>query len=404
VEVSGTLGKMLQVRLRSTDLNDLLPALAMTESNPPSEIPLRLRNGSATADGSVSGPLEDPRFTGQVTVSNGEIQGHRFDQFSGEIDATRMEISGTRLAVSRGATTLSGSGRLTARGGSFDDAGLTAQFDLRNAALGDLVKEAGGTLEVTGTGSASGRVTGSVRRPEAQLALDVQKGAAFGEQIDRLRADAHYLPTELDIANGIANDGVSELRFSGNYRHPEGDLKSGDVSFDVTAQNVAASRIEHVAKLSPPVEGVLGGRLRGSGRIANKSFELTAATADLTGKGITVDQKPIGDVTLTAECTGIVGGGEWEMAAGRRCAGRSHREILAHGHRLRARSADAGTRAEHDRSALRRLCRGRSHHYRAVAQAGRLSRQGNSGYGSGQSAAQPGAAARRAAAGRDPEK
>jgi translocation and assembly module TamB len=181
---------------------------------------------------------------------------------------------------------------------------LTAQFDLRNAALGDLVKEAGGTLEVTGTGSASGRVTGSVRRPEAQLALDVQKGAAFGEQIDRLRADAHYLPTELDIANGIANDGLSELRFSGNYRHPEGDLKSGDVSFDVTAQNVAASRIEHVAKLSPPVEGVLGGRLRGSGRIANKSFELTAATADLTGKGITVDQKPIGDVTLTAETRG----------------------------------------------------------------------------------------------------
>ena len=38
VEVSGTLGQMLQVRLRSTDLNDLLPALAMAEDNPPSDI------------------------------------------------------------------------------------------------------------------------------------------------------------------------------------------------------------------------------------------------------------------------------------------------------------------------------------------------------------------------------
>ncbi len=97
VEVSGTLGKMLQVRLRSTDLNDLLPALAMAEDNPPSEIPLKLRNGSVTADGSVTGPLDQPRFAGQVTVSNGVIQGHGFDRFTGEIDATRQEISGTRL-------------------------------------------------------------------------------------------------------------------------------------------------------------------------------------------------------------------------------------------------------------------------------------------------------------------
>ena len=147
-------------------------------------------------------------------------------------------------------------------------------------------------------------VAGSLRRPEAELTLDIQKPAAFGEQIDRLRADARYRPGELDIANGIANDGTSELRFSGTYRHPENDLKSGDVSFDVTAQNLTASRIEHVAKLSPPVDAQLGGRLSGTGRVANGSFELTAATANLTAKGVTVDQEPIGDLTLMAETKG----------------------------------------------------------------------------------------------------
>ena len=157
---------------------------------------------------------------------------------------------------------------------------------------------------MTGTGSASGSIAGSIRRPELQVALDIQQPAAFGEQIDRVRADARYRLGELDIANGIATDGTSELRFSGNYRHPENDLKSGEVSFDVTGQNVAASRIEHVAKLSPPVDGLLGGRLSGTGRIAKGSFELTAATADLTGKGITVDGEPIGDLTLTAQTKG----------------------------------------------------------------------------------------------------
>ncbi|HEV8412503.1 MAG TPA: translocation/assembly module TamB domain-containing protein [Bryobacteraceae bacterium] len=304
VDVSGTLGKMLQVRLRSTDLDDLLPALALVEDNPPSEIPLKLRNGSATAEGAVTGSLDDPRFTGQVTVANGMIQGHGFDRFTGEIDATRQEINGTRLAVSRGAMTASGAASLKARQGSFDDPSVAAQLDLRNVPLGDLAREAGGTVEIMGTGSANVHVAGTFQRPEAELTLDIQKPAAFGEQADRVRADARYRPGEIDIANGIANDGTSEVRFSGNYRHPENDLKSGQVSFDVSTQNLTASRIQHVARLSPAVDGRLTGRLSGTARVTNGRFELTGATVDVTGKGITVDEDPIGDLTLMAETSG----------------------------------------------------------------------------------------------------
>ena len=304
VDVSGTLGKTLQVRLRSTDLNDLLPALAIAEDHPPTEIPLKLNNGSVTADGSVTGPLDQPRFMGQVTVSNGVIQGHGFDRFTGEIDATRQEISGSRLTISRGAMTVSGTASLKARQGSFDDPGVEAQFDLRNASVGELAKELGSTVEITGTGSARGHVGGSLRRPEAELTLDIEKPAGLGEQIDRVHADARYRLGELDIANGIATDGTSELRFSGNYHHPDNDLKSGDVSFDVSAQNMAASRIEYVAKLSPPVGGQLNGKLNGTGRITSGSFELKAATVDLTAKGVTVDDEPIGDLTLKAETKG----------------------------------------------------------------------------------------------------
>jgi translocation and assembly module TamB len=304
VEVSGTLGKTLQVRLRSTDLDDLLPALALAEENPPSEILLKLRNGSATADGSVTGALDDPRFVGQVTVSNGTVREFAFDRFSGDIDATRREINGSRITVSRGATTVTGSARLAARDGSFEDAGLTGQIDLRNASIGDLAREAGSSVAIIGTGSASIRLTGSIRKPEADLTMDIQRPAAFGEQIDRLRADARYRVGELEITKGIANDGTSELRFSGNYRHPEGDLKSGEISFEATAQSLAVSRIEHVAKLSVPVDGAVSGRLSGSGRLANGKFELTAATVNLTGQGVALDGEPIGNLTLSADTKG----------------------------------------------------------------------------------------------------
>ena len=147
-------------------------------------------------------------------------------------------------------------------------------------------------------------MTGSVRKPEGDATLDIQRPAASGEQIDRLRADVHYRTGDLEIVNGIANDGTSELRFSGNYHHPEGDLKSGDITFDATAQMVAASRIEHFTKLSTRLDGILGGRLNGTARMANGKFELTAATANLTGQNLTVDGEDIGDATVTAETKG----------------------------------------------------------------------------------------------------
>jgi len=106
-------------------------------------------------------------------------------------------------------------------------------------------------VEILGTASSNVHVAGSVRRPEVEMSLDIQRPAAFGEQIDRVRADARYRLGELDIANGIATDGTSELRFSGNYRIRERS-EIGRFEFDMTAQNVAASRLEHVAKLSRP--------------------------------------------------------------------------------------------------------------------------------------------------------
>ena len=163
IELSGTLGKdaskqALRVHLRTTDLNDLLPALAMLEQNPPTEIKLlKLNNGSATVDGVVSGPLDDPRFLGQVTVSNGEVQGHPFDRFAGEIDATLREIQANQVILARGPTEVTGTAKLTARAGSFEDAAVASRLTVRNVAVGDLVREAGSALAISGTGSSPRR-------------------------------------------------------------------------------------------------------------------------------------------------------------------------------------------------------------------------------------------------------
>jgi translocation and assembly module TamB len=66
LDVSGTLGRRLEVQFRSTNLEDVLAALPLLTSDAPSELPLKLDGGSVAANGTVTGPLDNPRFRGQV--------------------------------------------------------------------------------------------------------------------------------------------------------------------------------------------------------------------------------------------------------------------------------------------------------------------------------------------------
>ena len=104
VDVDGTLGESLQVRARSTSLDDLLPALSMAGKGAPKELPLKLVNGSATFNGTVAGPIGQPHVSGQIAVANASIRGHFIQAFSGGVEADSKAIRVQSLLLSRGAT------------------------------------------------------------------------------------------------------------------------------------------------------------------------------------------------------------------------------------------------------------------------------------------------------------
>ncbi len=304
LDVAGTLGTKLQIQFRSSNLDDLLPALALAEKSPPSEIPLKLMNGAARADGTILGTLEYPRFQGEATVTNGSIQGHGFDKFTATLDATESTITASAFTFSRGATEASGTATIAAGNGSFDDATLTAQVNLRNARLNDLAKEAGSTLDVMGTASATVRVSGSVHEPQATIALDVQQPAALGEHASRLRANVNVSQKSLQISNGILEDGPSRIQFSGDYQPAGNDWNSGEVQFQAVTQNLVASRVEAIAAIQPPIDARLTADVRGRGRVSKGTFALTSATGSASAQGVTVDHQAVGDVALTAQTNG----------------------------------------------------------------------------------------------------
>jgi translocation and assembly module TamB len=304
VDVSGTLGQSLEVLAQSTDLNDVLPALAMAGANPPQEFPVKLQNGRATASGVVTGPLTNARFTGQTAVTNAVYDGHLIPSFTGSVTADSREIRVDKLVLDRGATRVEGQLVLTARNGAFEDAGIAGQLTLRNASVAELTKEFQAGVEVAGTASGTFRIAGTLRKPEAQGTLQVDKPVGFGEQIDRLTATLRYTANELDVTAADATAGTGKLHFIANYKHAENDWKNGSLKFDLSVDGLNMSRVATLVKEVPTVDARVSGKLAGVVKIVKGEIAPEAVNGDLNATGLTYDKRPVGDATAKIETQG----------------------------------------------------------------------------------------------------
>ncbi|HEV1286232.1 MAG TPA: translocation/assembly module TamB domain-containing protein [Bryobacteraceae bacterium] len=302
LEFSGIPGQSLNVHAQSTNLDELLPALAMASPDAPKELPLKLKNGQAIATGVVKGPQGDAHFTGQASVTNGVLmmnnEAHAFDSFTATISADRKAVLLSAFTLTRGTTTADGQAEITARNGSYEDAGLDARINIHNAQLAELAKEAGVKLDATGTGSASAHVFGSVKKPAADVTAQVEKLTAFDEQLDRVSVKIHYADDAWTVSGGDAIAGTGRLHFDGSFDKLE------NVTFDITADNLAASRVKALGKLPMRPDGILHAKLAGTGRMVKGEFELTSVGGDASARNVTLNGDGVGDVSLTAQTRG----------------------------------------------------------------------------------------------------
>ena len=304
LDLSGTMGQTLALRARSTNLDDVLPALAMISNSAPRELPLKLNRGEATLSGAVSGPLEDPQFRGQAAVTSASVEGHSFDRFTGDVEASRLALVVHRLSLSRGAMQIAGDVDLAARNGEFTDGALSAQLSVRNAPVGDLAKEAGLNIAVNGIAASTLLVSGTVQHPDAEITLDVANPAAFGEQLDRVRASLHYTRQSIGLTGGEAGIGPGKLLFTGTFNHPEYDWRNGDVRAGVTAQGVSVSRIAAFKKVYPNADATVEAKATMEARIERGGIALRSASGDVSARGVTIDGELVGDLALNVETRG----------------------------------------------------------------------------------------------------
>lgn len=298
VDFLGALGQTLDIRAQSTNLDELLPAIAMLVPDPLKQLPLKLNNGQATISGVIKGPLDTPHFSGRGSVTNGILEGHAFDSFTSTIDADRNNIAFTLLTLTRGPTTIDGQAQVTARDGSFYDGLIDAKLNLHGVQLAELAKEVGSKLVVTGTAAANVHLFGSINNPTADLTAQVEKLAGFDEQLDRLSAKIHYTDGTVSISGGDALVGAGRLHFDGTYD------KSEAITFAVTAENLPGSRINALGGLPMKPDGVIQAKLSGTGRMVKGVFEPTSLNGSASARNITLNGDGVGDISLAAQTRG----------------------------------------------------------------------------------------------------
>ena len=306
VAVSGTLGQTMDVRARTTNLDEVLTALTLAGDAAPKSIPLRLKRGQGEAAvvGTIVGRLTDPEFRGQVSLSNASIEGHNFDRLTSDVQASRRSVALRRLAIARGSTEIAGDAMMTANRGDFMTGPLASRLTVKNLSLSEAAREFAIGSAVEGLASATVRLSGTPRNIAADLTFDATKVSAAGEQVDRVRASLNYTARSLSFSGGEAILGSGKLLFKGSFEHPENDYKNGSLRGDITAKGLAASRIAALHTFQPDVDGKLDGKATIEAQLENGAVVLRSLTGDAMARTLSIGSDKLGDVTLSAATTG----------------------------------------------------------------------------------------------------
>lgn len=307
VQFNGTLGRRLEVRVESTDLGDFEPAIALLGGAPAQPLPVRLDNGRARFEGVVSGPLEAPQIEGRVQATRAVFENRLFDDAAAHVAASEGNLRVEKLAVEKQQMRLSGGFEVKLRNWKPEaDQPISGSLSLRAPELGQLLAEAGEKLPVSGELRAEVKLAGTVGAPQASGRITVEKGMAYGQPFERLEAEARYVEGLLEAPTATAHIGPSQIRGTAAFQHSKEDWSKGSLRFEVSSAGVPLARLKAAQDLSPGLEGKLEGELAGQVSVAKAALRVTWLSGRLALSNFAVEQKPMGNLALTATTKGQV--------------------------------------------------------------------------------------------------
>ena len=330
-DFSGALGQQLRVHLESRDLDDLLPALGQNAAG----LPLKLQNGSATFDGTVTGKLDDPQAAGRVTATRFAYDGRPFDALQADVIATRNNIALRNASVAQGNLRAQFEGAVDLHNWKADDSSLIAgNGSIHNAAVTELASVLHITeLPVTGILNGTAQINGAIGSPIVNGDVAIAKGMLRDEPFDRLTAHVNYSNRTVAASGGQLTAGAKQVQFTANYDHAPGVFQSGRLRFQVNSNEMPLESIETFHRDRPDAKGTVLLAANGAlevlpSKAGYLGIRVLDLHGDLTARGLQLTGQALGNVHLTANSQGqvlrahvdsdfagsaIKGDGEWQL-------------------------------------------------------------------------------------------
>jgi translocation and assembly module TamB len=307
LDLSGTLGRQLQIHLVSRNLNDFAPAMA---SSQPGAMPVALQGGAATFDGTVTGKLEAPGLAGHLTLTNFVVEDRQFTLLAADVEASPSGAAIRNGKLARAAMQTQFTASVGLRNWKAESwAPLAADASIQNADVRDILALAGQKdAQASGNLTASVHITGTVGDPRGSIALDAVNATAYNEHVDQLTARAALTNRSIDLSAFRVTAGSARLDASGAYQHPQGDLHRGVIRAHVAGNQMSLDQF-HVpqmqrANLSGTVS-VLADATADVRPVAGKDeIQITSLNGNVTASGLAIQGKKLGDLTATAQTSG----------------------------------------------------------------------------------------------------
>ncbi|MBL8177121.1 MAG: translocation/assembly module TamB domain-containing protein [Bryobacterales bacterium] len=305
VDFTGALGGDLRVLLDTTDLNDVLPAMAMITTAPPRQLPMQLDGGTAHFEGSVSSPLGNPRIRGRVALKNAVIEKRKLDSISADMEAGAGDLILRRIRFLQGASVIEGNAKAELRNWRLmGESVVSADFELRQASIGELLK--GREMAVNLEGSASGPIDirGTLQDLRFQAGMTLNKVRVDKEPFERIRFDLSYGPESIEATNGAVEHAAGKGQFRAAYRHAPGEYDRGKLQYEVTVQNARLGVIEAVRRARSDLDGRGDVRLSGEATVADGQAVVDTINGSVGLLQVAVNKNILGSIVFEAKTEG----------------------------------------------------------------------------------------------------
>ncbi len=294
-------------------------------------------HGSLAFNGTARGPIRDIDVNGHLAANGIEVKlGTSTDVLLDSVvaDAEYRASAGVSVAqstIKRGTAVLNLAGsarphRVVRRGVvsyEFDkEAAVNATVKLANAQVPDLLQIAGqGSIKLTGTANINAHVAGTLGNLSGAGNITLANGVAYGEPYQLVSVDANVEGQQINAtrlqvnaqdvqANGAATynlateqANVSQLLLQSNGQQVTAsgsyNAKAERLAAQIAGQNVRLSKIPYLAKNYPGDDALVNLAASASGTVQQPNLK-----AELSLSGVTVQDKVLGQLRLTAHSTG----------------------------------------------------------------------------------------------------